>query len=342
MPDLYDTAERFREQLLARDRATAAALVDAYTKAWVEIRASIARLTMRIDERRQAGEEMPVSWLFDQDRLARLERQVAAEVDRIADRAGALIEVDQGEAVGLAQEHTAQVLDAGAVSSSETFAVLPTTAAESLVGFSGNGSPLRTLLDELGPSASKRIRAALITGVATGQSVADIARGTRAAFGGNMARALLTARTEMLRSYREAAHLTRLEHADVLDGWVRIAALQSNTCAACLALHGTVHKLSERLREHPGGRCVAIPLVKGERFDGERGPDWFARQGVATHEAVLGRGGAAAYESGAVALEDFVGTARSKEWGPHQYAKSLRTVLGTRQARMWITRGVTA
>lgn len=335
MPDLDDVADAFRDELLAQDRQAARALIDAYAKAWAEIRLAIGRLAQQIAERRAAGEDVPVSWLFDQDRLARIERQVALEVDQIASRAGVQMTNDQRAAVEMAREHTVEALDLGGIPPSATFAQLPTEAVESLVGFAGNGSPLTALLDTLGPDAARRVRNALINGVVTGQSVREIASATRAAFGGNMARALLISRTEVLRSYREASHLVRLEHADLLDGWVRIAALQSDTCAACMALHGTVYPVRERLREHPAGRCVAIPLVKGERFDGEMGPAWFARQDQRTHELVLGKAGAAAYHAGAVTLDDFVGTARSKEWGPSVYALSLRKVVGREEARGW-------
>jgi hypothetical protein len=335
VPDLDDVADAFRDELLAQDRQASRTLIDSYAKAWAEIRLTIGRLAEQIAEQRATGEEVPVSWLFDQERLARIERQVALEVDQIASRAGVQITNDQRAAVEMAREHTVEVLDLGGFPPSATFTQLPTQAVESLVGFAGNGSPLTTLLNTLGPDAAHRVRTALIVGVTTGQSVREIAASTRAAFGGNMARALLISRTEVMRSYREASHVVRLQHEDLLDGWVRLAALSPTTCSACLALHGTIYPVRERLREHPAGRCVALPLPKGERFDGEKGPAWFGRQDQRTREIVLGKAGAAAYDAGAVSLDSFVGTARSAEWGPSVYALSLRKVVGREEARRW-------
>lgn len=333
MPSVYDVAQEHRESLLRQDRKTTRDLIAAYGDAWRAIRAEVSRLTDQIAFARQQGQDVPVSWLYEQDRLGALERQVATTVGQLAGVLGSRLVQEQGAAVALAAEHTAA--EVAAAGTALTFAALPTEAITSLVGFTANGSPLRSLLDTLGPDAGKRVRDALITGVAAGQGVREIARASRQALGGNMARALLVSRTEVLRAYREAAHQTRLQNRDVLRGWTRVAALQGRTCAACLALHGRTYRLETRLAEHPGGRCVAVPLVRGDTLSVPSGVDWFARQDTRTQEAVLGKAGAAAYADGAVSLEDFVGTRRSRAWGDSHYARSLRQVVGGQEARAW-------
>lgn len=259
MPSVYDVAQSHRDALLRRDRATTREVIAAYGKAWSSLREEVARLTQQITAARQAGQELPVSWLYERDRLMLLERQVQIEVDTLSRSLEGRIIREQREVTSLAIEHTALQVEAGGASLA--FASLPAEAVTSMVGFTANGSPLRSLLAELGPDAARRIRTALINGVASGMSVRDIASATRKAFGGNMARALLVSRTEVLRSYRESAHQVRLQNRSVLRGWVRLAALQANTCAACLSLHGSIHRLEERLKEHPGGRCFPAGVL---------------------------------------------------------------------------------
>jgi len=101
-------------------------------------------------------------------------------------------------------------------------------------------------------------------------------------------------------------------------------------------MDGSLHRLSERLDDHPNGRCVAAPTVRGaKRPEYERGVDWFAKQDEETQRRVLGGPAFAAFKAGKVDLRDFVGRRRSVEWGTTRYAKSLKAIVGTSDARKW-------
>jgi len=343
VPDLFDIAEQHRRQLLQRERRAASEMVRAYGEAWKRIKARLDDLSEQIAQARARGEDVSPSWLFQFERLQVLQRQVEAEIREFARFAETRIIAEQAEAVRAAQEHAEQLTLAGLGEPppgvTVTFARLPSDAVTDLVGFLQDGSPLRALLDELGPEASKAVRDALVAGVATGQNPRVIARQIRQALGGNLVRALTISRTEILRAYRESSRRSYQANSDVVKGWVWHSALGTRTCPACWAMHGTFHQLDEHLDDHVNGRCSAIPVTKtwaelGFRDVPETSPeipegtDLFEKLSDADKEKILGKAGFQAYKAGAVTLEDFVGRKRSREWGTMRYTRSLRDILG--------------
>ena len=346
MPDIYAVAEQHRRELLQRERRAASEMVRAYGEAWKRIKARLDDLSEQIAQARARGEEVSPSWLFQYERMQALQRQVEAEIREFARFAEARVIAEQAEAVRAAQEHAEQLALAGLGEPppgvTVTWARLPRDAVTDLVGFLHDGSPLRDLLDELGPEASKAVRDALVAGVATGQNPRVIAQQVRQALGGNLVRALRISRTEVLRSYREASKRSYQANSDVVKGWIWHSALGTRTCPACWAMHGTFHQLDERLDDHVNGRCSAIPVTKTWEelgFKGipearrqiETGADLFEKLPDADKEKILGKAAFQAYKAGTVKLEDFVGRKVSREWGTMRYTRSLRDVLGGRK-----------
>jgi SPP1 gp7 family putative phage head morphogenesis protein len=258
----------------------------------------------------------------------------------------------QAAAVEMAQTHAAELglasLQPGAEQAgvSVTWDRLPREALTDLVGFTQNGSPLKELLDELGPTASQAVRDGLIQGLALGQNPRTIARQIKGALGGNLVRALRISRTETLRAYRESTRRNYQANSNVVGGWYWTAALDGRTCAACWAMSGTFHTLDERLDDHVNGRCAMVPKTKSWEemgFSGIEetapqprvGVDEFAKLSPERQDGVLGKAGGAAYRAGAVRLRNFVGRRNDPRWGTMRYARSLRSILGAEQAKRW-------
>ncbi len=331
---IYQTAERFRRELLQRERKAASEMVHAYGTAWTELNDRITALTKAY----YAEPDVSESWLYQTGRLQVLRDQVEQELAQLAKFAATSTTTQQWEAVQAARRHTPELVQAvadwGGIEVS--FTRLPTAALTDLVGFQQNGSPLKEIFDSYGPESSRKISNALVNGLATGLNPRTIARQARAAFGGNLARALTVSRTETLRAYREATLRTYQANDDVVEGWIWLCAKQARTCAMCLAMDGTVHKLTERQSDHPCGRCTSIPKLRGAPApETTTGAEWFAQQDEATQRQVLGQAGYEAYRAGAVTLKDFVGRKRSAAWGTTRYARSLRAILGAEEARKW-------
>jgi len=355
--DIYEIAERYRKALLVSERKAATEMVRAYGESWKRIKTNLDTLTAQITAARAAGEEVSAAWLFQRDRLAGLQRQVESEIGRFAQHAEASVIAQQAEAVRAAEAHAMELMGTSLGTAPPgvmlTFNRLPSGAVQDLVGFLQDGSPLRSLLDELGPEASQGVRDALIAGVATGQGPREIARRARLAMGGNLVRALTIARTEVLRSYRESSRRSYQANDDVVAKWIRHEACDSRTCACCFALHGTEYDLEERFETHPNCRGALAPKTKTWEelgFEGipetqakvEKGTDLFEKLSDGDKEKVLGKAGFQAYKAGAVKLKDFVGRKASKQWGTTRYARSLRDILGPKQAEKWIAEAVKA
>jgi len=95
----------------------------------------------------------------------------------------------------------------------------------------------------------------------------------------------------------------------------------------CLAMDGTEHSVSERLDDHPNGRCRAVPIVKGlPAVQWQTGEAWLKRQPESVQRQVLGTG-YDAWHDGKVQLSDFIGQRTSREWGSTRYAKSIGAIL---------------
>lgn len=347
MPTIYSVAKQFRRDLLAQEQAAARRLIEAYGQAWRRVQVEVDVLDQRIVTARRNGETVNAGWLYRKGRAEGLLEQIAVEIGRFATTAEGVIAGQQAHYAREAQQHVRHMILAGLDDTAGVSVMLnavPTRAIESLVGFMGDGSPLRKLLDELGPDAAKAAEAALIEGLATGQGARAIARQLRGALGGNLTRALTIARTETIRAYRESTWLGMQANANVLEGWIWLSAANRRTCAACWAMHGTFHKLSERMESHPNCRCSMMPKTKTWSALGFPGVAETVQE-VALGELlfdvlsekeqrfILGPAKYEAYRRGALGLADLVGRQTSRLWGRAIYERSLKAALAAATQR---------
>lgn len=334
--ELEDAAREFRRALLAQERAAASEMVRAYGASWRRVRGEVDGVQAAIRAAQEAGAD-PTALFHQQRRWQSLERQIEAELRQFAALAGDLTEAGQLQAVQAAITNSATLIEIAEQVAGLPLVLdrLPYEAVQEFVGFASNGSPLRALFDALGPEVSAGVRDALSSAIATGMNPRETARLVRNAYSLGLRRALVIARTEQIRAYREATHQTYLRNADVLEGWIWLSAANARVCAACWAMHGTFHKLTERLDDHVQGRCVQIPVVKGHRPTTRDGGDLFRALPEADQKAVLGVGAWEAWRGGAVQLGDFVGRKNDPEWGTMRYRRSLSAILGEEEARRW-------
>ncbi|NOZ27973.1 MAG: hypothetical protein GXP39_07975 [Chloroflexi bacterium] len=355
MSDLERAVNRFRRELLQNERRAAGEMVRYYGEVWRTVSVRLDALQRQIAEAREAGEEVSPAWLFRQRRLESLRVQVEAELRRFAEFADGMIRRQQEEAIRAAQDHAEQLVLMqlpDQVAAVVRWDRLPQEAIYSMVGTLQDGSPLRELLMELGAEVGQGGADALVTGLATGMNPQQTARLVRKRFGMGLARALRIARTETLRAYRYATHRSYRANSRILKGWVWHAELGPRTCPACIAMHGTFHRLDETLDDHPNGRCTPVPVTKGWRELGEEfgvdwggipetqvkvrpGVEWFAEQTEDVQRRILGSAAFEAWRAGTVRLEDFVGRRSDPRWGTMRYARSLRQIIGEGEAKRW-------
>lgn len=323
--------ERFRKDLERGEAGAVRQMEDALEVAEASIREKLEALVERMEQAAAASEPISDAWLFQETRYRALLDQVEASLAILAREQAAPLGARQREAVTAATDHTETVSRAALGDIPEGVSVnwnrLPLETLESFVGYSSDGSPLRELLDELGPDASKQVRDSLLRGIAEGKNPRQIARYAEDALGGNRNRALTIARTEVNRAARAATIRNYQENRDTVSGWIWLAALGTRTCAACWAMHGTEHSYSETLDDHPNGRCVAAPKVKSlaeivgdpdipdTRPVIEPGPAQFAKLSKADQEEILGPGVYALFQAGKIDLSHMVVQTRDPRWG---------------------------
>lgn len=264
---LENAAARFRRELLNQEREAASAMVRVYGESWRRVSQRIADLQAQIEG---AGPLLEPSWLFQFDRLTTLQAQIEAEIRRFAVFAADATTANQMRAIQAAGRHAAGLVDLAAgvrpTGVEVPFDVLPTAALQELVGFASDGSPLRDLFGEISGSVADGVADTFVSSIAAGYNPRVTARLLRQAFGVGLRRALTIARTETIRAYTEATHRNYLANRDVVEAWVWCSALDSRTCPACWAMHGSIHPLDERLFDHPNGRCLTPgTLVSGPR-----------------------------------------------------------------------------
>jgi hypothetical protein len=221
----------------------------------------------------------------------------------------------------------------------ESFTRLPVEAVQYMVGSTRAGAPLGELLRErmvrdtagnLLPETWERLTQTLVNGTAMGQNPRTVARLMRDDLAGGLQKALLIARTEGLRPYREASRL-QYEESGVVERHKRLAAHDGNTCAACIAEEGQEFPVTATLYDHPNGRCTSVPVVTGlPPVEWTAGEAWFVLQDEETQRGILGPGLFEAWKEGAFKLGDVAQHTFDPVWGGSLTPRSLRELAGDR------------
>jgi hypothetical protein len=146
--------------------------------------------------------------------------------------------------------------------------------------------------------------------------------------GQGLTTALRTARTAQIWSYREATRANYIANQDVVKGWIWFAALDSETCAACVAEHGTEHGLDEVLDDHYNGRCTMLPLTVTGVNDIQGGADWLKAQDEETQRAILGKGKFEAWQDGRISLDQLATKHTDEVYGTMTAERSLKELIG--------------
>lgn len=344
MPDIYDVAEEFANDLLRQERAAALRLVNAYGEAYKRIQAAVMDAARELKDV-GVGD---LTYLDRQRKLARLQllrAQVAQEMDTFGRIAVTTITAEQRAALQQGQLDAPELMGLGMGPAppgiAATFDAVPATAFERLVGFTAAGSPLADLFAELGDDAAQTVTAELQAGLAAGLNPRKIAIRIKRALGGNLTRALLIARTETLRAYRESTRAVYRENADLVSGYQWVASLSLRTCGMCLAMHGTVFKTETPFGTHPNCRCTMVPVMRSwhdlgydvpepiePKLDGEA---WFRALDADDQDTILGPLKARAFRDGEFAFDDLIGYRKSPRWGPERWERSLTAILPKRR-----------
>ncbi|MEJ5222839.1 MAG: phage minor head protein [Anaerolineales bacterium] len=352
--EIYEAVERFRRDLLNRERAAAREIVRVYGEAWKRIKTELERLHTEYEGMKARGEKPGPDWIYQFNRARAFRSQVERELLEFSRYAEAKTLEEQRAAIESAQAQAERLTRLALGNPPPGLMIdwnrIDDGAVQTLLGMTQADSPLHRLLLSISREGAQAAEDALVQGMLLGQSPREVAREMRRVLGMTLSRALTIARTETLRAHRESTRASYQANSDIVAGWVWHSALDTRTCAACWAMHGTVHRLDEILDDHPGGRCGMVPLARSwadigrrigidlsgvpdSRPEIETGVSLFGKLPPEKQIKILGPAKWAAWQDGQFALPDVVGRARSNEWGTHRYEKSLAQLLGTEKAK---------
>lgn len=181
---------------------------------------------------------------------------------------------------------------------------------------------------DLSPHAYQRMLTELTRAVPAGlsprEAAARMLTRLEGGFNGGLPRALTIARTEILDAYRNAAFAQHQANADVLAGWIWSARLDLDTCPACIAMHGSMHRITTPgPLGHPNCRCARVPVTRSWADLGfdipepeptiTTGEEWFAGLDRDQQTRIMGPARLAALDAG-TPFADLATVRHSRGW----------------------------
>lgn len=357
---LYTQAEEFQAALARRDARVARELADAYGRVYADVLDSFEALNAAVRERLEAGDIVRDRDLIRMRRYQRLVRQVEELTGNYAAFASERITQAQAEAVRAAIRDAGELIRIAAetgllqdvqlppgVSLADilpTFSRVPEESLQFLVGTLGDGTPLREYflagtanVPPLPQSVVDQIRRNLAHGLTIGWNPVTTARLFREAMGVGLNRSLRIARTETLRSYREASRANYV--ANGINEYEWLATLDVRTCLACIALDGQRFSTEQPMQNHVNCRCTMVPVLPFDiprirrakyperAFFTGTGEQWFESLTDAQKLALMGPGKFEIYRQGRATLQDFVDEQHTETFGVNFVEKTLQAVL---------------
>jgi len=314
-----------------------------YGEAWRRLDARLRAVTKQIEaEAARVGlDEVKVkhpNWLYRHARYRELMNQLDEDMVSFSRTAAAMVGDQQRRGWEMGEAHAQQLArlslgDPGAGSLVTGYGLswnrVPREAVESLVGFLADGSPLSYKFAGLPREVADQIKQVFAAGLAQGWNPRKIAATIKREFAGGLDNALTVCRTETMRAYRTAAMESYRANDDIVEGWIWMSAHGPRTCAACWAMDGTFHPLSEEFNDHVRGRCTMVPRTKtwAELGGGDatgvtetRAEPWdpeseFRKLSVKQQMRVLGPQKYRLWRDGKIGLRDMARVAPSKVWG---------------------------
>lgn len=295
--ELITLAQEFKDALEAQDEVALQRIIDAYKRIYNTLQDKIDALVMEISTMESPSPS-------DVSKLVRFDALIAQVTEEITQFQGylkteivAASEISFTTGVEQSQQLVESLLQQAGIE--VQFNNLPTNSFEAMLSFLQPNSPLYKRIKLLAETTAEYVKDVLLEAVALGYNPRKTAQLIRDAFGRGLTDALRMARTAQLWASREAARANFLNNSDIIKGWVWFASLDETVCASCVAMHGTIHELSEPLNDHHNGRCTLLPYIPefGNPVE-QTGEDWFKAQSAERQAAILGKGKYQAWKDG--------------------------------------------
>lgn len=331
MSAILDVIDRQRAALAAQERAAIQEMGARWLAVERALNDQIEALALEI----AAMDEPTRTQIWRSARWVRLKEQIDRQVAEFRHYASQAIPAGQGAAVAAALTDSAQLIGAAAadIGIQVEFNRLPIEAVNAVIGMAGNGSPLGGVLANAAKIGADALTQQLINGVALGVNPNLLARqAIRKGLGKTFTQTATIYRTEILRSYRYTS-LTQYRQSNVVTGYLRLSARDTNSCIACILADGEVYNLAAEFDQHPNCRCSIIPIVKGYMLPIGTGSAWFSEQSKDRQMLIMGPQRFELWQNGSISLADMVRRVESADWGGALVPSTVRDLKQTANER---------
>lgn len=322
--DIFQVIEDYRQEVNRNELTTLRQLTRLWVPSYNYLKQMVADLTATIQAQKDKGEPVWIGYVHSQDRYKRMMDQTQHMIWQYNRAAAGQINGAEAEAVDLGTKRGRSLVNI-VEPDDPMWTRVNKRETRITAGMLSEQSPLSELLSKSWPETKSGIEQALITGISTGQGSAWIAEQMMLAVAIPLQRALLIARTEVNRVYRQA-NLEAMRESRAVLGYRRMC-YPPTACFACLMMDGEYYDKDEAFSDHPNGKCSAVPVTR--HFDPandknwERGQDWFARQDEATQRKLMGPGRFDLWKQQGVNPRDMVWIKPNKVWGGSPAVKTF-------------------
>jgi SPP1 gp7 family putative phage head morphogenesis protein len=267
------------------------------TRRWMQVEKNLDNyvqlLSEQIAQRIKDGKSVTPNAIYQLDRYKDLLRQAVIEANAYQNYSERLIATNQAEYGRLGIDAAQSALRESYLQAGQSvarFNILPIEAVNNMIGNAGDGSPLFSVLKQraLAPAMVEGMRSTLIQAVANGDNPRTTANIIKNGLAQGLNKALVIARTEQIRVYRQAS-IDQYKASGVVDGFTRHCALDERTCLSCLALDGKQQSTDDLFEEHPNCRCFVTPNIEGlPPIEAQTGDDWLSKQSEEKQKEILG------------------------------------------------------
>lgn len=323
MDTLHELRQRLFRDVASAESATMSVIRARWTSIAERMLARLAELEDRIESAISRGMLPGVAVQVEADRLRAFVAEYGQGLAEFGQSSAPLVESLRATHARLGAEHSASLLNnsAQAAEFSGVLNRLNPLVIESLISQWQLGSPISKHFDNITTDGASQVRTIIEDGIVRGISPRNYKTQIAQALDVPTWRGATIARTESMRAYRGAGSQVILANREYLDGWIWHASLSPRTCAACLAMHGTLHRVDEMLDSHVNCRCSQSPLVTGDDRIFASGEEWLRAQSADVQRAALGKRGAQMFADGRP-LVDWVHTQPDPVWGMQRRART--------------------
>lgn len=335
--DLQSILARQRKAAIKADGVALDQIVSVYQKSYSRIEQSL-----EVSLRRMVGKDLSRQQIAKG--LKDFEDTTATELEAFASWLAVSVVAWGTNAATIGGQHSIETLKA--LSGLKTvnaidFAALPNDTVEQMLTFLADGSPLFQRIEAMSPFYAEAIRDKMIESIALGLNprttaekiepfITGILNDAKSAFASPLADALRTTRTAQLWSYREASRNNYLANSEIVTGWQWSTSKDTDVCASCLAMDGTVHSLDEVLDDHYNGRCSMIPVILGQPALPETsGRDYFDSLSEEEQRGILGAAKFEAFQEGKFEFSALSTQQSNDVFGTMRFETSLKDLIGS-------------